>query len=182
MSDKEEEDKVPTIKVTIKEEKVPELVSAPALEPRFSLGTKFLSKQGELNVPDLVGAHKVVGLFFGASFCYPTLGFLPKLVSFYNDVNIESKVFEIVLVSFDKTEEDFAAFYKQMPWLALPFKDARAAQYQEHYEIIGVPMLVILRRDLSVAIPNAKHVVFNVTALSKDPEEDFNSWVAMIEG
>jgi len=51
-------------------------------------------------------------MFFGAGYCPATKSFLPTLIEFYNEVNTEQKLLEIVYVSYDRTEEEFKQFFK----------------------------------------------------------------------
>lgn len=73
-------------------------------------------------VESICGEGKTVGLYFSAHWCPPCRGFTPKLAEFYKKHHAEKK-FEIVFVSSDRTEGDFGEYYKDMPWLALPFSD-----------------------------------------------------------
>lgn len=68
------------------------------------------------------GENKTVGLYFSAHWCPPCRGFTPKLAEFYKKLHAE-KNFEIVFVSSDKNEGEFQEYYKEMPWLALPYSD-----------------------------------------------------------
>ena len=43
------------------------------------------------------------------------------MIEFYNEVNTEEKLMEIILVSFDKNEDEYKKYLKTMPWLCLPF-------------------------------------------------------------
>ena len=68
------------------------------------------------------GEGKTVGIYFSAHWCPPCRGFTPKLAEFYKKYHTE-KNFEIVFVSSDKNEGEFQEYYKEMPWLALPYSD-----------------------------------------------------------
>lgn len=67
----------------------------------FNLGTHFEGKNGILEFQPLKN-NKVTCLFFAAYFSPPCLAFTPLLINFYNEVNSEDKVLEIILVSYDK--------------------------------------------------------------------------------
>ena len=54
--------------------------------------------------------YQAVCIFFAASWCYPCKAFLPKLIEFYQDVNIEDKKLEIIYASSDKSEAEFKEF------------------------------------------------------------------------
>ena len=74
----------------------------------------------------------VVCLFFSANWCPPCQTFLPKLVEFYNEINLETKILEIICiiiiikdVSKDRNTEEFEEHYEKMPWISLPKGDSR---------------------------------------------------------
>ena len=87
------------------------------------LGKRLINACGEeVNIEDVVGEGKTVGLYFSAHWCPPCRGFTPKLAEFYKAHHLDKK-FEIVFVSSDKNEEGFKEYYSEMPWLALPFSE-----------------------------------------------------------
>jgi len=46
----------------------------------------------------------------------------PKFAKAYNEINDNlKKKLDIVFISFDKNEENFNEYFKDMPWKALPF-------------------------------------------------------------
>lgn len=110
----------------------------------FSLGQTFLGKNGLLDVSPLK-TNKVTCLYFSASFSPPCQAFSPLLIDFYNEVNAEDKVLEIILIPFDRTEEDFKNYYKPMPWLAIPLADDRIAKFTAHFKITKIPKLIALK-------------------------------------
>lgn len=83
------------------------------------LGDKLLGTDA---MESICGEGKTVGLYFSAHWCPPCRGFTPKLAEFYKKHHTE-KNFEIVFVSSDKNDAEFQEYYKEMPWLALPFAD-----------------------------------------------------------
>jgi len=53
-----------------------------------------------------------------------------------------------VFVSSDQDDASFKEYYKDMPWLALPFADrARKDARSKHFKVQGIPTLVILGPD-----------------------------------
>jgi len=50
---------------------------------------------------------------------------------------------EIVFVSGDNSEEEFSEYFASMPWLALPFGDKRIDQLNSHFEVSGIPTLIL---------------------------------------
>ena len=68
---------------------------------------------------------KIVGLYFSASWCPPCQQFIPLLCNLYDELHNRKANFEVVFLSFDKTEEDMAVYFlqKHRDWYALPFDD-----------------------------------------------------------
>lgn len=100
-----------------------------------------------VSVADLDG--KKVGIYFSAHWCPPCRAFTPRLVEVYNELRSAAKPFEIVFVSSDRDEASMLQYMKEMkmPWLAVPFGDARVAKLKTRYGIRGIPTLVIVGSD-----------------------------------
>lgn len=43
-----------------------------------------------------------------------------------------------------------------MPWISLPYDDPRIHKYATNFNIKGIPMLIVIREDLTVATMDAK--------------------------
>lgn len=92
---------------------------------------------------------KTIGLYFSAQWCVPCVKFTPKLISAYHKIkqllaeNGEED-FEIVLVSNDRDQPSFESYFGSMPWLALPFGDAEIKKLARHFDVQGIPCLVII--------------------------------------
>jgi nucleoredoxin len=100
----------------------------------------------ETKVADLKG--KYVGLYFSASWCGPCKKFTPILTKAYEELKKDKQPFEIVFCSLDKEEDAFGMYFSTMPWLAVPFADRTIIkQLAEHFELEGIPTLVILNPD-----------------------------------
>ena len=69
--------------------------------------------------------------------------FTPLLVDLYEELNSDAKQFEVVFFSGDKQEEVFKDYYAEMPWLSIPFKDARLKKAVKHFKIKGLPRLLV---------------------------------------
>lgn len=55
------------------------------------------------------------------------------------------KVFEVVFVSIDGNQAAFDRNYKEMPWLAIPYKDeSRISALKQRYGINGIPTMVLV--------------------------------------
>ena len=93
---------------------------------------------------------KIIGIYFSMHNCPPCREFTPVFAELYKEINESEKKMEVVFVSGDKTPEEYEKYYDEMPWIALPFKDARLANLAKKFEVKGVPRLVILKPDGTV--------------------------------
>ena len=86
-------------------------------------------------------------IFLQAHWCPPCRGFTPKLAQAYKAAKAANKPWEVVFVSADNSEEEFAEYYETMPWLSLPHEDPRCAFLNSHFEVEGIPSLVLVAPD-----------------------------------
>jgi thiol-disulfide isomerase/thioredoxin len=77
--------------------------------------------------------------------CPPCRGFTPKLAEAYQKIKGAGHAFEIVFVSSDKSEQQFAEYFATMPWLAMPLamRDLKAGLSQM-FGVRGIPALILL--------------------------------------
>lgn len=108
------------------------------------LGSTLLSGTSEIPASEALKAP-VLAIYFSAHWCPPCRRFTPILAKEYNLWNKEKKEIEIVFVSSDRDQAGFDEYYKEMPWLALPFKNSEVKlQLKNKYGISGIPTLVIV--------------------------------------
>lgn len=69
--------------------------------------------------------------------CPPCRGFTPKLIESYNKIVKKGKPFEIIFVSSDRGEEGFTDYFKDMPWLAVPFGHESAKELSGRFSVQG---------------------------------------------
>ncbi len=126
------------------------------------LGKLFLNKNfEELNETALANC-KVIAIYFGAKWSNSCNNFLKKLIDFYTEVNetstLEQKNLEIIYVNFDNQESVFKLHFKEMPWLALPFKDNQRIKlyFDLKEDIEGIPALLIMKPDGNIASKNGR--------------------------
>uniref|UniRef100_A0A7N0UJF5 protein-disulfide reductase n=2 Tax=Kalanchoe fedtschenkoi TaxID=63787 RepID=A0A7N0UJF5_KALFE len=109
------------------------------------------SMPGQVPIASLIG--KTIGLYFCAEGCSPGQIFTPKLISVYKKVkealfeNMGIEDFEIVFISTDHDQTTFDSYSKSLPWPALPFGDPNIKNLTKHFDVRGVPSLVILGPD-----------------------------------
>lgn len=140
-----------------------------------SLGTKFLFKN-ELIEASPLKENGLVCLYFSGKWCAPCTVFTPILIDFYNEINIEEKLFEIIYVSRDKNKEEFEEFFKEMPWLAFPFGDSRIKKLTEAHDIKGIPVLLVLKKNGEIATNQGKKDIMN------EGYDVFQKWVKLVKG
>jgi len=153
--------------------------SFPWRPPSFweALGTDFLQgMDGDtVDVDDLKGEGKVIGLYFSAHWCPPCRGFTPKLVEAYTK-HLKAKGLEIIFVSSDRDQKSFQEYYSEMPWLAIPNGDPRKAKLSQRFGVSGIPALAFVDANTGETINgNARG------AVSSDPEGlTFPYWPAAL--
>lgn len=123
-----------------------------------------LHKNGKAN--ETIGTKEIenipkIALYYSAKWCVPCKEFTPKLIKFYEEVNKDSKVLEIIFVSGDNEEEEFEEYYGQMPWLALPFDDI-LDEVTTKFPVSSLPCLKVIDPvSRTVKVENAKDDVVN---------------------
>jgi thiol-disulfide isomerase/thioredoxin len=133
---------------------------------------KQLSKGKEMVDTDTALADKKhVFLYFSAHWCGPCRRFTPTLASIYSES--ESHDVEIVFISSDEDENMFQQYYKEMPWLAVPFsEDGRIEALMDRFRPDGIPSLYALDHkqtsvgDVRTAVSKLKSL--DVTKLLKN--------------
>ncbi len=116
------------------------------------IGPSLVNGDGtKINTADLASVEHVL-LYYSASWCGPCRAFTPTLVEFFNE-HAESKRVMVVLVGRDRTEAEQTAYLKDhnMPWPAVPFKRLENSGLLQKYGGRGIPNLVLLNGDGTVA-------------------------------
>ena len=110
-----------------------------------ALGTEFLSgTEGDtVEVDDIRGAGKYIGLYFSAHWCPPCRGFTPTLVQAYKE-HLKAKNLEIIFVSSDRDQASFKEYFDEMPWLAIPQGDKRKEKLSSMFGVEGIPSFVMV--------------------------------------
>ena len=108
------------------------------------LGDKLISNTGEVKVEDALSAP-VIAVYFSAHWCPPCRGFTPILAENYKKWNAEKKRIEIIFISRDRDQKGFDEYFKDMPWLAIPFTNSEVInKLKNKYKISGIPSLIIV--------------------------------------
>merc|ERR1711939_1227059 len=110
-----------------------------------STDLQLLGQDGTKVPVSTLAAKQVVGIYFSAHWCPPCRGFTPKLAEAYKKITGDGNSFEGVFVSSDKDEQQFASYFKEMPWLALPFENRDIKkELSKRFKVSGIPSLVLL--------------------------------------
>ena len=118
--------------------------------------TKVMTKDGaEMSLDEALTGAETVGIYFSAHWCPPCRGFTPVLAQFYEEVNKDAKVFEIIFVTSDRDDAAFKEYFGTMPWKAAPFDIDRNAIKTMH-GVQGIPMLAIFKADGTKLSDNAR--------------------------
>jgi len=118
-----------------------------------ALGEEFLSgADGDtVDVADIKGKGKVIGLYFSAHWCPPCRGFTPDLVKAYND-HLKAKGLEIIFVSSDRDQASFMEYFSTMPWLAIPNGDPRKGKLSSRFGVSGIPAFILVDAETGETI------------------------------
>jgi nucleoredoxin len=143
-------------------------------KPFSELAAGPLVRPDGSSAPDFAEATKgkVVAIYFSAHWCGPCKAFTPRLTETYKLLQEKGKNFEVIFVSSDRDPKAFADYHATMPWLAVPFEDsARRAALSRHFEVRGIPSLVILGEDGTVSRKAGRAVIM------KDPRGEAFPWI-----
>jgi len=108
------------------------------------LGPELLKKEETVQTATALEG-KYVALYFSAHWCGPCRGFTPKLAEQYKTIVGAGKNWEVIFCSSDQDDNAFKSYYKEMPWLALPYsKRDLKEKLSSKYGVRGIPTLVLL--------------------------------------
>lgn len=103
------------------------------------------SADNKVPVSELEG--KTVGLYFSLSSFKSCADFTPQLVDAYKKLKEKGENFEVVIISLDEEEQEFKESFRDMPWLALPFKDQSCQKLARYFDLSSIPTVVIIGPD-----------------------------------
>jgi len=127
-------------------------------EAGLLLDATFVGKDGPVGKEAL--QDKVIAIYFSAHWCPPCRGFTPKLVEQYKKMKDAGLPIEIIFASSDRDESSFDDYFKEMPWLALPYADRkRKEELSARFGVNGIPALVLLDKDLSIITTNGRGAI-----------------------
>jgi nucleoredoxin len=104
------------------------------------LNSNFILEKTE----HLLKNKKIIGLYFSGHYCPPCKKFTPLLAEVYEEIKENNlNDLEIIFVSSDKEQDSFIKYYKEMPWLALPYerRDIKN-KLCEQFNVKTIPTLI----------------------------------------
>jgi len=113
------------------------------------LGDSFVNAAGETVSAEALEDKKVIALYFSAVWCPPCRNFTPRLVEAANELREDGKPFEVIFVSSDRSADAMQKYMTDynMPWLAIPYGNAKIRELSARYSIRGIPALVVIDSD-----------------------------------
>lgn len=145
--------------------------------PIFDFNNINLIGKPENSNPKLGSQIKIVGIYFSAEWCHFCTIFTPKLVDFYNKINSQGHIFEIIFVSFDEDQSSFEEYYSKMPWLALNFENKEIkVMSAKKLKISGFPHLGLLNANGYMYKKDVTQDVLEAET-AEQISDVFNSWI-----
>lgn len=114
------------------------------------IGRKLVNNKNEEIDADEALDTSLKALFFTASWCSPCEIFARELVEIYNETNQGEKVFEIIQISFEKSEDIYKKSIITKPWIFIPYNDPKNQEICDYFNVLTVPMFFVLNKDGSI--------------------------------
>ncbi|GMR37016.1 hypothetical protein PMAYCL1PPCAC_07211, partial [Pristionchus mayeri] len=134
-----------------------------------------LFKNGEGEADSSVLEGKTIGIYFSAHWCPPCRKFTPLLKDFHAELVDDDAEFEIVFVSFDRSEADLKAYLDEAHgnWYYLGLGDELIQSLSAKYEVSGIPALIILKPNGDLVTKNGRADV-----QAKAPAQALKAWTS----
>lgn len=102
--------------------------------------------------------HAMIGIFFSAGWSPPCNIFLNHLTDAYYKIRrtFGEDQLAICLVSYDTTRPEFDSYREKVPWVAIPWAESTSERLKAHFNITGVPHLVVINNRGQVVVENAR--------------------------
>jgi nucleoredoxin len=124
------------------------------------LGQDLLKGKQKVKTADILAKKpKLVMFYFSMHTCPPCREFTPLLSCLYEEMNEDEHQFEVVFFSGDQTQDSFDHYYAEMPWLAMPWKDARLKPIAKQFKVKGLPQLIVVNAKGDVVMSQAVSTV-----------------------
>merc|ERR1712054_211548 len=136
------------------------------------LGDNLQSESGPVPTTTALKDIDAVGIYFSAHWCPPCRGFTPKLAEIYNTMKAAGKKFEIIFASSDRDTAAFDEYFKEQPWLAIPYVDrSKKDALSKKFKVQGIPSLVIVDKEGKTITTDGR------SAVTEDPAGENFPWI-----
>lgn len=142
-----------------------------AMEALLGASLRSKSRGGSVPTSSALAGARFVLVYCSASWCPPCRSFTPMLSDFFTASAARRKA-AIVLLSCDRDDASFQAYWKKMPWdFGLSPEDAAGQALMARFGVKGIPALLVF--SASGALVTAG----GVEGLSRDPSGSQFPWV-----
>ena len=101
--------------------------------------------------------YNVIGILFTGSWVPPAKEFMVKLEELYAEINKTEKIFEIVQIPNEKSENAYKeGLTEKRNWLYLPFNDPYIKNLVEEFNVEFLPTFIIVNRDFFILSSNGR--------------------------
>jgi len=109
----------------------------------------FKGKDGnDKDLATLRSDNKYLVFYFSAHWCPPCRGFTPKFGEWYKKNQpalANTDPFEVIFVSSDRDEGAFESYWKEQPWMALPYSErGLKATVSDIFGVQGIPTVTVV--------------------------------------
>ena len=127
--------------VAIKEKPINPNSFMPVIDDMYKLfGQVFLNEKMEIVKDNReVFDCTLLGILFSSGWGSPCRIFNKDLIDIYHKMNDGEKIFEIIQVSFDKDEKEFAQSIQGLPWKFLPLNFEGKEKLKQKYNVLTIP-------------------------------------------
>ena len=135
------------------------------------LGMWVTNRDGEMTpVNDLAGG--LIGIYFSAQWNPACRFFTNHLLAFYDQMQQQGKPFEVVLVSWDRSENDLFIYMRdyEMPWKAISWQAPQRMQLARTFNIHRIPELIIVNDQGHPLSRDGRNAIMN------HPERAYRQW------
>ena len=126
-------------------------------------GATLVDPQGRpVVLEEVLGNGKYVGIYVGAEWASACAPFVAALKRVYDRVNERTMLptLEVVYVSADKDQEQFDAYMRTAPWLAVPFSELKLRKkVMTAYRAATLPKFILLSPSGKVLTDDEKWFV-----------------------
>jgi len=136
------------------------------------LGDNLQSESGPVPTTTALKDVDAIGIYFSAHWCPPCRGFTPKLAEIYKTMKAAGKKFEIIFASSDRDTAAFDEYFKEQPWLAIPYVDrSKKDALSKKFKVQGIPTLVIVDKEGKTITTDGR------SAVTEDPTGSNFPWI-----